>query len=306
MKRISTLGLCLVAVFAFGAIAASSAFAENAEYGRCFKAGKEEVKYKTGTPPHEKEKSKDVYTGAYANSSCTEAAPAGTLRAEGKPEGKYEWAAGAEKPGQTSATGKATLTGSTGVIECKHSTGAGAYLSPETAITQVTFTECTTDKVQCTTTRKNAEGKYEEEGTKGDIKTYLLGSKAVGDGEKYVQLSATGTPEGEVGPGEGEAWTLIVSAEAEGNGEVQATYNCAGVAEVWTRGALAGPTTKTDKMSASASILFEEGKGLQDLFSSAEGPAVEAAGGKGRVEIGRGIEKTKAKVTNEEKLEIRT
>jgi hypothetical protein len=303
MKRITTLGLSLLAVLALGAIASSAAFAENAEIGRCFKAGKEEVKYTEGG----KEKHKEVYTGAFSDKACLEAAPAGVHRAEGKPEGKYEYAAGAAKNGNASATGKATLTGSSGVIECKKSTGAGEYLSPELGVTQVEFTECSTKKDQCTTTRKNGEGNYEEVGTKGDILTYTLGTKLAGDGEKFVQLSPVGTPEGEVGPGAGEAWTMIQSAGLEGNEGIQATYNCAGVAEIWTEGALGGPTTKTDKMSATASILFEEGKGLQDLFSSAQGKAVEeAGGGTGRVPIGRGIEKTKAKVTNEEKLEIRT
>ncbi len=73
MRRITTMGLCLVAMLATGALAAASASAELPEYKTCVKAAKVGKKY----------------TGDYSDKACSE------VNAKG--EGKYElgeWNAG--------------------------------------------------------------------------------------------------------------------------------------------------------------------------------------------------------------------
>jgi len=69
MKRIKTVGLCLVAVFAFGALAASAAQAAGPEWGRCA----------------------SVKKGFYSDSNCTT-----RDEKKGKPKGKFEWLPGAQ------------------------------------------------------------------------------------------------------------------------------------------------------------------------------------------------------------------
>ncbi len=66
MKRIKIVGLCLVAVFAFTAVAAASASAEEPTYKACVKAAKNAEK---------------KYTGGYNDKACSEVNSAG--------EGKY-------------------------------------------------------------------------------------------------------------------------------------------------------------------------------------------------------------------------
>lgn len=93
MKRIKIVGLCLVAVFAFSALAAASASAETQpEFKVCAKAAKETVEWKEGAPPKEKTKKKSVYTGEWGNKTCTEPVTTDVYRSKGSnpgPEGKY-------------------------------------------------------------------------------------------------------------------------------------------------------------------------------------------------------------------------
>ncbi len=84
MRTIKLMGLTLVAVAAICAMAVASASAFAATH--CVKAGKETVTY----TQNGKTKTKSVYTGSYTEKECTTGAPAGTYRAGGEPEGKYE------------------------------------------------------------------------------------------------------------------------------------------------------------------------------------------------------------------------
>ncbi|MGP0100939.1 MAG: hypothetical protein ACLPUT_04860 [Solirubrobacteraceae bacterium] len=69
MKRIRTVGLCLVAAFAFGALVASAAQAAGPEWGRCV----------------------SVKKGFYSDSNCQT-----RDESKGKPKGKFEWLPGAQ------------------------------------------------------------------------------------------------------------------------------------------------------------------------------------------------------------------
>jgi hypothetical protein len=100
MTRFKTMGLCLVAVFALGAFAASSAFA-TAEVGRCVaKAG----------------------TGKYKDANCTK--KAGKLVSEKQ----FEWVKSAEKIKFTSAGGTGTLEAASGTnVVCTAQSAVGQY-----------------------------------------------------------------------------------------------------------------------------------------------------------------------------------
>jgi hypothetical protein len=78
------MGLAFGAVLVLSAIGVAGASAFPSTY--CVTAGKETVSYKVGT----KTKTKSVYTGSYTEKDCATAAPSGTYRAGGEPEGKYE------------------------------------------------------------------------------------------------------------------------------------------------------------------------------------------------------------------------
>jgi hypothetical protein len=94
MKRIGIVGLCLAAMFAMSAVAASSAFAASGQpaWFECAKVAKVTVKY----TEKGKEKSKAITEGKYSNAACTELAPTPGKYISG-PEGKYELQEGVAK-----------------------------------------------------------------------------------------------------------------------------------------------------------------------------------------------------------------
>src|SRR4029077_8469216 len=121
MRRIRIAGLCLVAMVAAGAFAASSAFGIAAEVGRCVKV----------TPG----------TGKYGtNPNCTEK----------KAKGEYEWQKNAIKKKFTSAGGEGVLETASGTtIKCSTQSAVGEYrekgLKPSTKEVQhvvATFKGC--------------------------------------------------------------------------------------------------------------------------------------------------------------------
>jgi hypothetical protein len=139
MKRIKIVGLCLVAVFAFSAVAAASASAsERPEYKKCGKAPKVGKTYPTGE---------------FSNKECTTAAPGGKYRLE-------------EVPAKTAFTSKskaATLTVAGKVVKCKKDTDKGEILEQFSATVQITFEGCAING-----------NKKEPCGTEGKIETKLL------------------------------------------------------------------------------------------------------------------------------------
>ncbi len=278
MKRIGIVGLCLATAFVLTAVIASAAQA--GEYGRCVKAKE----------------------GRYTNAGCTEESVT--------KEGDYEWVPGpGPRPKDTGKTGVATLTGAAGVIECKKSTSTGEITGVKSDKELFTFSKCTTKGAPCTTIRitgvsEKGEAIWTETTPAGSIETFPLNTTLIDHGEKFVQLTAEGEFEKFVEPAEGEAWTLFTSSE-EGEENpykgLQAVYECKEVARIFTGGELAGVTTPVNAMETSLTTTFEEGRGLQDLFSDAE------VGGKPPlIPIGRGIEKTSGETKGEEKNEVRT
>jgi len=142
MKRIRIVGLCLVAVFAMGIVAASASASPTPHYGRCLK--------------------KAVAGGAgFTGATCT--TPVGT-------GAKYEWTSVILKPkfnsvikAETTATletvggTKITCTGESGPGEIKNSTEIGKV--------EPVFTGCSSSGLKC-----NSAGQPE-----GTIKTAPLG-----------------------------------------------------------------------------------------------------------------------------------
>ncbi len=240
--------------------------------------------------------------GAFANSGCTDASAGDT--------GEYEWHPGAgQKPKYTDKTGLATLTGAAGVIECKSSAGTGEITGIKTDKEQVLFSNCSTKGAPCTTVRitgvnEKGEPMWTETTAPGTIETFPLVTEVIDHGEFFYQLGPEGELEKIVEPPEGEAWTLFTSSE-EGEENpykgLQAVYECKEVARIFTAGALAGVTTNVNKMETNLTTAFEEGKGLQNLFSDAE-----VDGEPPLIPIGRGTEKALGADLGEEKNEIRT
>jgi hypothetical protein len=151
MRTVRLVGVCLVAAFALGAIAASGAQA--AEYGQCLakkhgnysnagcttsKPHKGKYEWYPGPPATCLAKKK----GNYANSSCT------TLSKPHK--GKYEKQGG---PGFTSTGGLVYLEAPVlaGPIMCTGSSDSGKITSVTTDEDQLTFTGCTYEGLKCTT-----------------------------------------------------------------------------------------------------------------------------------------------------------
>ena len=116
MKRIKIVGLCLVAVFAFTAVAAGSAFA----------SGRPEYKVCSKTP-----KVGNAYpTGEFSNKECTDAAGGGKYRLESV-KGTF-----------TSKSKAATFTADGKVIVCKKDSDSGEITSQFTSTEKITFTDC--------------------------------------------------------------------------------------------------------------------------------------------------------------------
>jgi hypothetical protein len=164
MKRMKMVGLCLVVVFAFGALAGVSS-ASAAEYGVCVAAKK----------------------GKYTDAACKtlavkkgsfEWAPAGACFAmkkgrfadagcttedikKGKPKGHFEKA---PTPTYTSSAGTATLeTPGLGAVVCSSNTDKGQITGPTTDRDTVTFVGCETKGSPCETNPVGTQGEITNE-----------------------------------------------------------------------------------------------------------------------------------------------
>ncbi|HTZ65192.1 MAG TPA: hypothetical protein VMB51_13900 [Solirubrobacteraceae bacterium] len=145
MKRISVLGVGVVAALLLAVAAAGSASAAAPEYGRCLKKAK-------------------VEGNGYANSKCTTVG-------EGK-KAKYEWVAGAERAKFTSTGGIGVLTTVGGAsVECKAESSDGEFVpgnNKEEAGVYVTFTGCKAEGLPCTSPH-HATGELETEELEGIV-----------------------------------------------------------------------------------------------------------------------------------------
>jgi hypothetical protein len=129
VRHVRMLGLCLVAAFAVGALAASSSSAALPEWGKC-------VKLPAVIKGVEKTK------GKFANSNCTEAATGGAFEFV---KGTSELAGGPEFTNTMTSAG-AKLETSFGIsVECTGEHAAGDLSgTKEVSNLQVKFTGCTT------------------------------------------------------------------------------------------------------------------------------------------------------------------
>jgi hypothetical protein len=124
-RRIRIVGLCLLAVFALGAVVASAAQAAP-EFGQCVKT----------------EKKGKVYKGQYTNKECTHKTTA-EKEAKGGKENKYKWEGGPGHKATFLAKGKIVkLTIGAVEIECKKSSGTGSVIDSATVTATFTFTGC--------------------------------------------------------------------------------------------------------------------------------------------------------------------
>lgn len=126
MKRIKIVGLCLVAVFAFTALAATSAQA--GQIGKCVKAPKVNKKY----------------TGKYTEKYCSTRATAKEEEEEGK-KNKYEWVPNAGKIPFTSESGESKLNSAAGAITCKKGKDTGEFIGANENRDTFTFEECSAE-----------------------------------------------------------------------------------------------------------------------------------------------------------------
>ncbi len=134
MKRIRMFGLCLVALFAIGALAgvASASAAEPPAFLACVKAPKEGK----------------TYVGHYTSKECTSASEVET-------GGKYEREEPAPKTPFTGKTKAVTLTVAGKAVKCKKGVASGELLSTQALKETLTFEKCGVNgssKAPCTTT----------------------------------------------------------------------------------------------------------------------------------------------------------
>ena len=194
MRRFKSAGLCLVAVFALGAVMASGAQA--GQIGKCVKAAKNGKKY----------------TGHYVDNRCKTHATVAE-ETQGKTN-KYEWVPDTANIPFTSEGGESKWKFGPGEDVCERVADKGEYLPGGVEDTDtLTFTGCRipTFELSC-----------QSEGAKaGEIVTYELASRFIDHGEKG--------PGGKE-PAEGEVWEELTNdgehPSAFGMGPWLAAFEC--------------------------------------------------------------------------------
>ena len=182
MRHVRMLGLCLVAAFAVGALAASSSSAALPEWGKCVKL-----------PAIIKGVEKKAGKGKFANSNCTEPLATAT--------GEFEFVKGSSGIANTEFTNnmttpEAVLEISVGIqVRCTGQTATGKISgTKEVSDVEVTFTGCTAPALNF-----SCENQFINESTEehpntfkyitGEIKTRRLKGKL-----GYIAGKGTATP----------------------------------------------------------------------------------------------------------------
>ncbi|HLM86089.1 MAG TPA: hypothetical protein VK272_07880 [Solirubrobacteraceae bacterium] len=272
MKRISIVGLCLVAAFALSAIVAGGAQAGTANWFKCASVKKGEFTNNTCTTKASKKgKGKfelqklssciSVKKGEYTNNTCT-------TKASKKGKGKFEKVALPTISATTGTAKLATPAFGSGKVECKGSTAAGQITSSDTATEQVKFTGCQLEGKECTSF-EGPGGDGTPSGEAGVILTNVLDLTLVGHGEKaggHLHLE----------PASGEAWSEIVGTKnGVGTGAFSSEFVCGGEVVLHTNGSVSGvdsgvngPVTTTNETKFALG-LGEEGL-LTQVFTGVE------------------------------------
>jgi len=272
MKRMRIMGLCLVAVFASSALAASSSFGA-AEIGRCVaQAG----------------------TGKYKDANCT--VKAGKLVSEKA----FEFKKGAEKVNFTSKGGEGTLETVSGTkITCKTQSAVGKYDSDSGVIKEVesvvaSFEGCGIPALETKCQSGTEEGKISTFLLKGPL-GYIAGEKT-----KTPTVGQELTPE--------KAKGFFAEFKCLGGGITVKVKGKEGAVEGKTGGnCIIAPVEKPNEMSTTATQTYSGAGGKQvpqhfqlstskycNLESNTNGGAYEAA-----------TQALTTVVTNEEALEIK-
>jgi len=296
MKRISIVGLCLVAAFALSAMVASSASAGTSYWCRAVKKG-EYTNSTCTTKAAKKGKGKfekkivqaceAVKKGEYTNSACT-------TKAAKKGKGKFEKTKGR---GYTSVGGKAELSTpafGSGKVICTANTDKGEYTgnTGKTDTDRVTFTGCSFEGLPCQSAGENSTPSHEA----GVIITNLLDSRLVDNPETITFLNAETNTEETKGPAVGEVWEELKSSEHE---PYSSEFECGGVVHLRTKGQDTGVLKIIGTMSKSQEAAFEAGKGADGLLT-------EVNTGEGWIGPAPSIEEAGvASITNESAIEVR-
>jgi hypothetical protein len=238
MKRIGIVGLCLVAMFAFSAMAVS--LAQAGQVGICARVAK----------------SGKVYKGKYIGKNCMKKASSAEVENGGRAN-KYEWmSAAGHKYTAKGPWAHLRMPGYTLAAEvaCRWSTGEGEWTGPTTGVDTIVFKLCTLNVTggECT-----SEGL-----SPGEIETSPLDVTLVSYPETRVQETDEGPYE--VGPAEGKAWVEYSAAP----GHPYAEYVCEPGVMFRTLGTVAGlAISPFDVMRRQIRTSFGPGQGVQDLYS---------------------------------------
>ncbi len=236
MKRIRSAGLCVVAIFALGAVAASSAYA--GEYGECLKA------------PKVKEGKKAHSTGRWNDGGCE--ASQNLMN-----EGEYEWHPGTPKDFEiTSTTTKANLTSEFGRVECKKGADEGKILGAQYNVETTLFKECSLFLEESKTAVGKCTGL-----PAGEI--LLLEGELLAFSDTYLIDHGTKGSSG-LEPKEREVWNAYFASEGEPYFPYMAIFECHGVI-FRVGGQASGVVTPVSKMTPKWKVAFGAGKGEQDL-----------------------------------------
>jgi hypothetical protein len=265
MKRIRTMGLCLVAMFAFSAMVVS--VAQAGQVGICARTAR------TGK----------MFKGAYLEKNCLKAASKEEVE-KGGTTNRYEWtsAAGhkytAKGPTVHLRMPETIVNGLEAEVRCKSSTGAGEWTGNTTGVDTIVFKRCTLNGThgQCTSEGLSA----------GDIETSPLDVTLVTYPETREQQrlnEETHVVEfSPVGPAEERAWLEYSAAP----GHAYTEYVCEPDVMVRTLGTLAGlvighTASPFNAMRQMVQTSFGPGIGVQDLnaeFSDNGGMSWEPTG----------------------------
>jgi hypothetical protein len=297
MKRISIVGLCLVAAFALSAMVASSASAGTSYWCKSVKKGE----YTTGTcttKASKKGKGKfekkivvaceAVKKGEYTTGTCT-------TKASKKGKGKFEKTKGRK---YTSVGGRAELSTpdfGPGKVICTANTDEGEYTgnTGKEDVDRVRFTGCEFEGLPC-----KSEGENATQGAPGEIVTNLLDSRLVDYPEEITFLNAETNTVETKGPAKGEVWEELKSSEHE---PYSSEFNCADVVFLRTQGQDTGVLGVVEKgMTKEQKASFEKAKGADGLLTevltesgwAGPAPSIEEAG--------------TATITNETAIEIKS
>jgi len=245
MKRFKIAGLCLVAVFAVSAFAASGAQAGT--LGKCVKVTKEGK----------------VYKGHFLDKLCQTAATAEEVEKGGK-KNKYNFVE-AKNVKFTSSGGLSTLKGAAGEITCETNTDSGEFLNGKENRDVFTFHGCV---LSVTGGKCTSVGAAE-----GEIVTNTLTSHLIDHGEKGMSGKE---------PAVGEVWLEFTNTPPQ---PYLAVFTCAPGITFKVTGSVSGtigPVNKATKAGKPGKkpkytfvIKFAKEVGEQDLLSTFNNPLEE-------------------------------